>query len=60
MNLKEYGFMPKVIIEEGKLSQEHFKSYGNLKNEARYSEDKEPICAIKQNCIKRFQGIIRK
>ncbi len=36
----EPGCAIKTAIAEGKLSEERFKSYCNLKNEARYSEDK--------------------
>ena len=39
-HMTEPGCAIKKAIAEGKLSQERFKSYCNLKNEARYSEDK--------------------
>ncbi|MBQ4638281.1 MAG: ribosome small subunit-dependent GTPase A, partial [Clostridia bacterium] len=55
----EPGCAIKAAIAEGKLSQERWESYNNLKNEAKYSDDKEAFLRQKQQRNKNIAKINR-
>jgi len=55
----EPGCAIKAAIAEGKLSQERWESYNNLKSEAKYSDDKEAFLRQKQQRNKNIAKINR-